>query len=194
MQKSIRLLIILSLQFLTAAAQEEAKGKPAGGLRFRSYNAVAWLVGEQAAYAAVQTVNGINRYGFFTGLGTGIDFYRMRSVPVFLDLRYEAGRGKRKLFIYGDIGSNLPWVSGDTEMDWVNISQDFDAGWYGDVGLGGRTAYGKRGALFLSAGLTMKSMRETRVSTNCGFAGCEDYTEKFEYRYGRLSLKLGWMF
>src|ERR1700730_10196903 len=107
MKKIIRIIlfIIVMLQAMDIVAQP-AKEK----LRFHSIEQLGLINGKGATAALFQTVNGLEYRGFFAGVGTGIDYYRYRSVPLFMDIRKEFGQKKRKWFVYADAGHHFPWV------------------------------------------------------------------------------------
>jgi hypothetical protein len=167
--------------------------------RFQSYNSLVLLNGSQTVSGALQSVNGIEMGSFFIGAGVGIDFYRIRSVPLFIDIRHTIGKGKRKFFGYTDLGYHLPWASGVNPGDSWASERDFAGGIYADFGLGYLVAIGKNDALILSAGYALKHMSETVIYDQIctdpwpGIS-CGPSINSYEYRFNRLSLKVGWRF
>ncbi len=157
------------------------------------------LNGSQTVSGALQSVNGIEMGSFFIGAGVGLDFYRIRSVPVFADIRQTIGKGKRKFFGYADIGYHLPWASEGNLGDTWASERDFAGGFYADIGLGYIAAIGKNDALVMSFGYSLKHMSETAIYNQIctdPWPGiiCGPSINSYEYRFNRLSLKVGWRF
>ena len=78
---------------MSSAAQKKAI--------FSSQNYVGLLEGEQKSKLQLQTMNGIKYRTWFIGLGTGIDWYYLRSIPIFLSLNRDFLQKKnRNFFMY----------------------------------------------------------------------------------------------
>jgi hypothetical protein len=123
------------------------------------------------------------------GAGIGIDGYRYRSIPVFLQLRKEINLKTNALFVYSDIGVNYPWVKSDQKTFWS--APDFEEGFYYDGGLGYKFSIRKQ-ALVLSSGFSLKELREDRSNFTCPFVGpCFENKDVYHYSLKRLSFKLG---
>lgn len=141
----------------------------------------------------IQTVNGAYYKTWFAGLGVGLDYYTMRTVPLFLDVRKEIFNRKRTPFFYADAGIHFDWLRSKEKSGWG--SSDYDRGLYYDAGVGYKFGLGKRDALQLSMGYTMKTLREERVVVlQCFQWPCNASKEYFSYRFSRLSFKVGWQF
>ena len=78
MKKHLLLLIGCILVVTTSRAQHSWK--------FRSDNYAGIATGEMGSYGLFQTINGLYKGPWFLGLGTGLDYYRFRSVPLFLSV------------------------------------------------------------------------------------------------------------
>ena len=72
-----KIFVFLLTLFLTIGLM--AQQKP----RFSTQNMVGLLVGGSDNAPQVQTINGLVYRNWFTGIGTGIDWYYQRSIPVF---------------------------------------------------------------------------------------------------------------
>src|SRR5215467_547922 len=77
--------------------------KPQHAFQFRSINQVGLLEGTDGGAFQIQTINGVQFRTWFLGIGVGIDNYRLRSVPLFVDLRKEFKVGTNYFFIYGGV-------------------------------------------------------------------------------------------
>ncbi|MBX3241588.1 MAG: hypothetical protein KIT80_11430 [Chitinophagaceae bacterium] len=194
------LCVCLLFGFGTAGAQDD---KPR--YIFRSINQVALINGKDLVSAGLQTVNGVACQNWYLGLGVGLDFYRYRSVPLFVDLRREINLKKDKLFLYADGGYNLPWAkdSEDRLHIWSNTIyrtiNEYRGGEYADLGLGYAVAAGKKGSAFLlSAGYSYKRFKKTTTSTvesNVPNPTVETTdVQKFDYHFNRLMIRIGWQF
>ena len=71
--------IIIAFIFSTGL---NAQTKP----KFQSQNFIGVLGGEKDASFQIQTINGVQYRTWFSGIGTGLDFYFQRSVPLFLSV------------------------------------------------------------------------------------------------------------
>lgn len=185
MSSGMRYLLFLLIP-LSLSAQQSPKP------RFASYNSVGMLAGDRTVHGLLQSVNGLSLGPWFVGAGLGIDSYRFRTVPVFVDGRYLFGKGRNKWFLHADAGYHFPWVK-DPE---AGIEQDFGGGLYYDGGLGYQLNMTKRGwGMFFSVGFSEKWMEEERLLIPvCPGGGCDPRNEYYDYRFRRYSLKVGWKF
>jgi hypothetical protein len=124
--------------------------------------------GQVGSAGQVQTVNGVAKGPWFVGVGTGLDYYRFRSVPLFLSVTRDIALGKRDwLFLYLDGGTNFSWYKRpETPGDYYN-SDAFHGGEYWSGGLGYLWKLGDRTskAILFTAGYTVKKLREDETQT-----------------------------
>ena len=186
------ILFILGSLTLVVRAQE----KPAGVRPiFRSSFAVALINGSASTSFNVQTVHGIFLKKSFVGLGAGIDYYKFRTLPVFLQLRQEFGKGRKHFLVYGDGGRSIDWLTENTRefMRWQS-AVNYKAGWYYDVGVGYRILL-KENALILTTGYSYKELRRVETYSNCVFGGqCIEEKETFLYKMPRISVRAAFQF
>ncbi|HRQ51574.1 MAG TPA: hypothetical protein PLR74_13600, partial [Agriterribacter sp.] len=104
-------MVLIASGFLSLSLHLQAQQKTLPKVVFHSVEQAALVNGNNAVSGALQTVNGAGYGNWFAGIGAGIDFYRYRSVPLFLELRrsFDVKKGNQ-LFVYADGGYNLPWV------------------------------------------------------------------------------------
>jgi len=164
--------------------------------RFQSYNTISLLTGQQTVSGGIQSVNGIEWNNFFAGIGLGLDFYRVGTTPLFLDIRKLFGKDKRQFFVYGDLGYQFPWPGNGIYYDGFNDGPNLSGGLYTDIGLGYLVGIGKNDALILSAGYTYKTLTETMITYPLCLPGvpCEPGKVENTYKFNRLSFKIGWRF
>lgn len=162
-----------------------SKAKPV----FQSVNNVGMIEGEAGSAFQIQTINGIKFNSVFVGLGVGLDYYVLRSIPLFVDVRKDILTTEKTPFIYGEAGLNLPWAG--NSYDWIS---DTDPGWFYDVGVGFRIP-AKSSAFLISAGYSFKSYsHEEKFSTWCIFQPCPENVNQFDFKLRRLSVKAGFSF
>jgi len=141
----------------------------------------------------LQTINGIYYKTWFAGIGIGLDYYTMRTIPLFLDVRKELFRKNRTPFLYADGGIHFDWLKTREKPGWG--SSEYNRGFYYDLGFGYKLGFANKDAIFVSAGYTMKSLREERMlAVQCIQFPCSPTKEYYSYKFSRLSLKVGWQF
>ncbi len=176
------------------------KNSSDGKWQFHSVNNLGLLEGETGSAFQLQTINGAQYKSWFTGVGIGLDFYRLRTIPLFVDIRKEFGKSNNKLFVYSDMGINFSWVTDQQKTS--NVENDkFGNGFYGDWGLGYKVLVAKKNNLLLSLGYSYKKTVETYdplyYLTGIYYTqGSEpnDQLQKINYSLNRLSIKIGWEF
>jgi hypothetical protein len=192
-------MLFISLTMLagTASAQQN---NSSGLWQFHSINNVGLLEGETGSAFQLQTINGVHYKSWFAGIGLGLDFYRLRTIPLFADFRKEFGKSNNKIFVYSDVGINFSWVTDQQKT--INVENDkFHNGFYGDWGLGYKVKVNRKNNLLLSLGYSYKKTVETydQIYYLQGiYFGPEsqpnDQEQKINYSLNRLTIKIGWEF
>jgi hypothetical protein len=161
--------------------------------QFHSINNIGLLEGQTGSAFQIQSINGMQYRSWFGGIGLGLDFYRYRTIPLFIDLRNEFGNGINKFFAYADMGVNFCWLT-DNEKPMYLTDDHFNAGFYTDLGMGYKIGLGRNNHLLLSMGYSLKKMSET-YQTYIYYPpdGLKDKT-KINYNLNRLTIKVGWEF
>lgn len=169
--------------------------------KFRSDNYAGLAAGELGSYGQVQTVNGLYRGPWFLGLGAGLDYYRFRSIPLFLSVTRDLPAFSKRsgLFVHLDGGIDLPWYKRPlAPYEW--ISSTFHSGSYWSAGLGykWRLSDHTDKALLLSAGYSMKKLREDQTTQsgclNPGVCDITTQTYVYEYMNHTLQFAVGFQF
>lgn len=143
-------------------------------MQFRSTEWVGLSAGEAGSAGQIQTVNGVSKGPWFVGVGAGLDYYRFRSVPLFLSVTRDLAIGKRDwLFLYLDGGTNVPWYKRTSTPEDYFTADAFHAGEYWSGGLGYLWKLGDHTskAVLFSAGYTVKKLSEGQTVTSdccCG--------------------------
>jgi hypothetical protein len=195
-----RFIIICSLMSIAGISSAQQKNS-AGSWRFHSINSVGLIEGQAGSAFQLQTINGAGYKSWFGGVGLGIDYYRYRTIPLFIDIRREFGQTGNKLFAYADLGINFSWLTDNQKMNY-HTDDHFGNGFYSDLGLGYKIAVGRNNGLLLSIGYSYKKITETYQSYYY-FDPPYNYTgqppgdlpvEKIQYSLNRLNIKMGWVF
>jgi hypothetical protein len=187
--RNVILVSLLLLMSWKAAAQQ----KPA----YSAQVLAGMLVGESGSGLQVQLINGVKWNKWFSGIGTSIDWYYKRTVPVFVSVnRSLLTKGKNTLLLTGDAGINFPW-----EESYINYSirengTNQKAGLYWAGGVGYQFGVGKGGnAVQLNLGYSYKQSKEDiSFEYPCFNPPCIPVVESYDYRLKRLSIRLGWIF
>jgi len=175
--------------FIPARAQRK--------INFNSRNYIGLLEGENGSAFQVETTNGISYRSWFAGLGTGLDWYYIRSIPLFGSLSKSfLEKNNRSFFISTDIGINFPWTH-QYYHDWnYGGTEKYYNGLYLTAGIGYKTGIGKKSdAILLQLGYSYKHTKE-RVFSNYPCLVCpnSETTSIYNFYLRRLSLRAGWGF
>ena len=190
----MKVLYVASFMFLAISATAQHK------MTFSSQDYVGLLEGEQGSKFQLQSINGVKYGDWFAGLGTGLDWYYRRSIPLFMSLNKDLLRkGSRNFFIATDVGINFPWRVDKDYVSGYTIEKSLP-GLYWGAGLGYKIGIGKMNdALLVQLGYSYKHLSEKAKPVYYYFTPINpdpkpDMTNQFDYYLRRLSLKLGWNF
>jgi hypothetical protein len=164
---------------------------------FSSQTYVGIINGEANTELQLQTINGLKWNKWFGGIGTGIDWYFKRSIPLFASVNRSLWqKGKRSFMLSGDAGINFPWEQQRYYYWDLYGNSKQTPGLYWATGLGYKFGVGKAdNAILMQFGYNYKKLGEKVTSVYpCLVAPCPEVTEKYDYRLKRLSFKLGWGF
>jgi hypothetical protein len=160
----------------------------AGKWRFVSINQAGLLQGENGSAFLLQTINGFEKKHFFAGIGTGLDFYRFTSIPLFADVRKYFGN-KRQFFIYADGGFNFTWEKKDGNP---NYTSKWKAGFYGDGGIGCLIRAANGTGILISTGYSYKRVTDIQQQNYCpSSSGPCNIVDNYIYDFNRLAIKIG---
>jgi hypothetical protein len=167
-------------------------------LTFSSQNYAGIIVGEANVKPQLQTINGISNGKWFAGIGTGIDWYYKRSIPLFASVnRNLFTKGKRQFFVAADAGINFPWRgANDMYTEYYFNDNQLKSGLYWNGGAGFKLGVGKAdNALLFQIGYSFKQSGErTTTVSPCLVPPCPASVNAYDYRLKRVSVKLGWGF
>ena len=159
-------------------------------IKFNSTSMVGLAVGENGNAGILQILNGVNYKKSFTGIGVGIDYYKHKTIPLFIDIRTSIA--KTNLFVFADPGYNFPFKNKPDEKVSFYNTYHFSGGFYSELGIGYKMKMTRKSSLLLSSGYSYKEINnKTAVIIPCFAAPCPvDYTT-YKYGYGRVLFKAG---
>jgi hypothetical protein len=188
----MRKAFIMLTVFFIAATNLSAQKK----VSFSSQNYVGLVAGEVNSELQLQTINGIKKGPWFAGIGAGIDWYYLRSIPLFVSVnRNIFSKGRRFMFVSGDAGKNFSWRN-NVPDDFPPYDRQQTDGLYWAAGVGYKFGVGKSdNSILMQFGYSYKKMGEESTQIICPFIGpCYPTTDKYDYQLKRLSFKIGWGF
>jgi len=190
--KKTAILLVLSSCCLWSAGQESSNHEK---VRFVSNLQAGLLDGNANTAFQLQTINGIQYKSWMTGIGVGLDYYKVRGIPLFLDLRKNILDKKDTPFLFGDIGIHFSWVKNSPDYGWSKAT--YDNGLFYEFGGGYRFSLQKERGIMLSAGYSVKVVTQK----NYGYGACppigpcpEVIFGRYDYIFRRLSIKAGFIF
>lgn len=183
----MRLKYLIHLALLVSISAQAQTSKP----KFTSSIIAGLVDGQSGPAASLQTINGIKHQGWSAGVGVGLDYYHVRSVPVFLDIRKNILDKEKTPFIYVGGGYNFPWLTGEQKV--YNYGES-KGGVYYDAGIGYAMPVLKKSSLFFTAGYSVKQLT---ISSGMPVELYSSFIPPFsitEYSLRRISVKAGLSF
>lgn len=189
MKKNI--VFILTVLVLMTVSVFAQKNK----IKFNSINTFELISGQSPSSFGFQTVNGIRFSNWYSGIGIGVDKYKYKTLPLFVDVRKFFG-AEKKAFVYGDIGYNFPMKNKPEKEIYYYRSYHFTGGIYTDIGMGYQFHLYKNNSLLFGLGYSYKKLESKigGVVNYCPNIGCPVDYSKYEFSYGRIILKAGMVF
>jgi hypothetical protein len=190
MQTRILTLALVCFLFSTAFAQK----KP---VSFAGAVQVGILEGEQGGSLQFGAMAGVKLKKWKTSIGSGLDYYGVRSIPLYLNVQHNILAADKTPFVFAGAGYHFPWAPTNTKDGFSSWSSSVntDGGLYYHAGIGYELPALKKAALFFAAGLSSKHYREEiLIPVYCVMGPCPEYKEKVAYRFRRLSIAMGLRF
>jgi len=191
MMKTIFLITGLFLTTVCGLAQANKKTS------FYLHPQVALLNGDHSVSGQILVSGGIEKKAFSIGIGVAVDYYKIRSVPLFADLRTAFGKD-RAFFSYLSIGSNIAWaLESQYNTYWAmggSNKSSFSNGIYTDIGIGYSFRKAKKNSVTMSVGYSMKTISESHFETmyrDFPPYTIESFERKMDYTFNRIALRLG---
>jgi hypothetical protein len=156
---------------------------------------VGLLEGQAGGAFQLNATAGIKTGTWTTSVGTGLDYYRVRSIPVFLQVQKRLLNRQQTPFAYAAGGYHFVWMK-EVYQDWNwNEQSSTRGGVYFGGGIGYQLPALKKAALYFAAGYSYKQYVQEQTGVfPCLIAPCPEYKEKFNHRLRRLSVTTGLRF
>ena len=187
----MRLAVLPVLLLITVVCSAQQK------IKFHSQNYIGAAGGNLDAALQLNTINGVQRGLYFGGIGTGVDYYYIRSVPLFLSFSRYLNAKKASPFLSLDGGTNFVWDK--TTANRHNLYSndgDFSPSLYYSAHAGYKMGINKKtGSVLMSLGFSAKKLKEKVTTTSpCIFPPCPSTEQEVDYNFNRFIFRLEWMF
>jgi hypothetical protein len=192
MNKQICMMVLLlcSMQLLAQ--------KPAKRSKLYIVPQLGLINGDRYVSGQVALVGGKEKDGWGIGIGAAVDYYKLRTLPVFVDVRKNITNADWPVFAYANFGVNIPApLETQTRVysPWYNTSDSrYQAGLYTDLGLGYAMLNKKHRGFVMSIGFSSKGNTEKYMETiynDFPPYKANQYERKLSYSFNRVILKLG---
>jgi hypothetical protein len=185
MKKKLLCCLAASIILLAGFAQNKIK--------FSSINMTGIAIGQGGNFGLAQTVNGIRYQKWFIGIGAGIDYYKNKTIQLFIDIR--SSIAKTNLFAFADAGYNFSSKNKPDEKVLYYTTYDFFGGFYNELGVGYKVRLAGKSHLLFTSGYSYKELNnKTGVVNPCLVGPCPVDYSTYKYNYGRILFKTGIIF
>ena len=153
------------------------------------------LEGEKGSAMQFGATAGVKLNSWIASLGSGLDYYDVRSIPVFLNVQKNIFNRDKTPFVYLGGGHHFLWLP-KTYNDWSWWGNtENKGGLYYHAGIGYQLPVMKKAGWFFTAGFSEKQhSAETSSAYPCLVGPCPEYKEKISHRLRRLSVTTGLRF
>lgn len=163
---------------------------------------IALLNGDNHVDGQILMSAGVEKNGWFIGAGSGFDYYKYRTVPVFADVKKYFGKGNRQLFIYANAGTDIAWPTENEKnlrnsggwWGWSPSPGVFKNGIYTDLGFGYTLFNSKHRGIFTVLGYSTKTV--TEIYDEQVWNGTTSVMTKrtLDYTMNRVVFRIGYKF
>lgn len=183
------------LLFVMVKNKNQAQETKKDNKFFSSQISAGIVEGDQNTSFHVEILNGIRYKTWFGGIGTGLDYYYFRSIPVYLSAAKYLSPRNHSFFVQGDAGMNFAWEEEPRFGGWNEISNEFKPGLYWNGSIGFATGLDRKNSFSFGLGYSQKNLRQIReLTVMCFNPPCENTFETYKYNLKRLTLRIGWQF
>lgn len=163
----------------------------------------ALLNGDNHVNGQLLLTTGYEFKGWLIGTGSGFDYYKYRTVPVFLDVKKYFGKGNRQLFVYAKGGTDIAWPTGNQKnlrtgggwWGWSSPSGSmFKNGVYTDLGFGYTLFNSKHRGFFTALGYSTKTMTEIYEEQVWNGVTTIPVKRTLDYTMNRIVFRMGYKF
>ncbi|MBI2283182.1 MAG: hypothetical protein HYU71_05695 [Bacteroidetes bacterium] len=189
--------LLLFVLFFNPGLAQQAKQK------YKTYfiPQLALLNGDHSVSGQVSLSCSWQKNVWSYGIGAAVDYYKVRSAPLFAELRKEIGKGQTPFFAYLNLGPNITWpLASDYRQNlynpwFVTEKSRFMTGIYSEFGLGYSLWSKNKRSVMISLGYSTKTLSETYHEMI--YPDFPPYDKparvdrRLDYTYNRIALKVG---
>lgn len=190
MKRILLLYVLLTGCFATLQAQQKKA-------QWYVQPGVTLLNGDKYASVAVNAFTGIHYRQWYWGVGTGIDYYKVRSIPLMAEVKFERSQWKTAPFLYARAGYNAAWALDHQHTTYYGIYRQnsvYNNGGYVAVGVGLQLLRVGNNALAVTLGYSTKSLDELYDEYVWTGTRSVPTTRKLDYTFRRLDIGLSYRF
>jgi hypothetical protein len=192
--KKLRFILLMLFCSTVAAAQSDSmalskslKSKPV----FHAVLNASLVAGASGRDLQLHAISGGQYKTWFAGVGAGLDYYYLRSVPVFFQLRKTFSKPHMP-FLYINAGGNIPYMKEAQKRVEGWYTSRFKMRAYYDLGAGWLFSLNRRNAILISGGYSTKRLYEIqRLLNQPPGTNDELYTTRIHYTLRRLAVTVG---
>lgn len=162
---------------------------------------IALLNGDNHVNGQVFMSTGVEKNGWYIGAGSGFDYYKYRTVPVFADVKKYFGKGNRQLFIYANGGTDIAWPTANQKnlrngggWGWSPSPGVFKNGVYTDLGFGYTLFNSKHRGFFTALGYSTKTITEIYDESVWNGTTAVMAKRTLDYTMNRILFRIGYKF
>jgi len=189
---AVSMLIVFTVQ----AQQIKSKGELSVSAE------TALLNGDNHVNGQVLLSAGYEFKGWYIGAGSGFDYYKYRTVPVFADVKKYFGKGNRQLFIYANAGTDIAWPTENQKnlrnnggwWGWSPSPGVFKNGIYTDLGFGYTLFNSKHRGIFTTLGYSTKTITEIYDESVWNGTTSVMMKRTMDYTMNRILFRIGYKF
>ena len=189
----MKLYIAFVLVLISTSLFSQSTSKNIKRIQFRVSVLGGPVDGERGTSAQIEVVPSIMFKGFSMGIGTGVDYYFIRSVPVFMEVKKAFLPNRNSVFVYVDAGFDYPWPSDKNLTGQLN----FTCGHRLAGGIGYQIVAFKKTFLQLSVGYSYKQLKQNVQGWMTIYdprVDWFDFTQHYNYKLNRLAFNIGLSF
>ena len=154
------------------------------------------LTGDHAACAQAVLSGGLMRKNMDVGIGVATDNYKLRTLPVFAELKRYFRLDDLLLFGYTHLGYNIVIPADDQYPHiWGGLNDRFNKGGaYGEIGVGHAFVNRRKRGVTLSVGYSVKTATEKYDEYTYGMFGNSSILSerRLVYTFNRIAVRIGY--
>ncbi|MFN4006464.1 MAG: hypothetical protein ACK4HE_03030 [Chitinophagaceae bacterium] len=156
------ILFFMSITYLTVNAQPITK-------QWYMQPEIGLVNGDNQVNGIVAVHGGWQKQQWTVGLGTAVDYYQIRSAPIYVASQYSFSKQLHKSpFVSAKLGANIAWPTA-TEGKAIDFEgtryTNFNNGYYAELNIGYQWRIGNQQYIKAMLGYSFKSLKEQYLET-----------------------------